>query len=403
MRPRYPYARALAAGVFVLTAIGAGVAGRPVGAGAGTAVFHNGLVAFQRNPDNQTYEVWSVRPDGMETKRVIINSASLPAYSGDGTKLAFCTADGLVLATADGASAQNLGQIACSGFRLSVNADASKFVSVANDDVVSYQSHVVIWSAAGERLDLFGDDDATEMWPAFSPDGSSIAYVRVANGNQEIWHAGADGSNPHKVAEAPGFNTQSPSVSPDETQIVFSSSVSNSDNVYLVNVDGTDLHEVNAGIRGRFPSFSPDGQFIVFTGSPIGGGPQGVFTMRSDGTEVTRLTDPADGTDRSPTWQRLDNELPPTTTSTTIANVAPVARFTIKQQAPHYLFGNGLTSTDSDGTIASYTWRWGDYSKPNTFKYGWHQYARAGTYLVRLTVTDNKGAATTRGVWVKVT
>jgi len=50
----------------------------------------------------------------------------------------------------------------------------------------------------------------------------------------------------------------------------------------------------------------------------------------------------------------------------------------------------GSGSYDSDGTVANYTWTFGD----NTTGYGMettHKYSKAGTYLVGLTVTDDKG------------
>jgi hypothetical protein len=102
----------------------------------------------------------------------------------------------------------------------------------------------------------------------------------------------------------------------------------------------------------------------------------------------------------------VDNGPGPTTTtsttSTTIANQAPVPKFgQFAQTRPHWVFANGAPSIDNDGSITKYEWRWGDGSKPSTFKYSWHQYKQAGWYLIRLTVTDNKGAATTRGIWYR--
>jgi len=51
---------------------------------------------------------------------------------------------------------------------------------------------------------------------------------------------------------------------------------------------------------------------------------------------------------------------------------------------------DGSGSYDSDGTVANYTWTFGD----NMTGYGivtTHRYSKAGTYSVRLTVTDDKG------------
>ncbi len=51
---------------------------------------------------------------------------------------------------------------------------------------------------------------------------------------------------------------------------------------------------------------------------------------------------------------------------------------------------NATTSMDSDGTILSYVWNFGD-SSTGSGAISSHAYASAGTYLVRLTVTDNGG------------
>ncbi|MGM1029574.1 MAG: PKD domain-containing protein [Actinomycetota bacterium] len=81
-------------------------------------------------------------------------------------------------------------------------------------------------------------------------------------------------------------------------------------------------------------------------------------------------------------------------------NAAPTARFTTG--------GSGLTvsadatgSSDPDGSIASYAWAFGDGGTA-TGATTQHTYASAGSYSVRLTVTDDDGATatTTRSVTV---
>ena len=53
---------------------------------------------------------------------------------------------------------------------------------------------------------------------------------------------------------------------------------------------------------------------------------------------------------------------------------------------------DGSGSTDSDGTVDSYAWDFGDNTAAGSGATPDHTYAAAGTYQVTLTVTDNKGA-----------
>ena len=83
----------------------------------------------------------------------------------------------------------------------------------------------------------------------------------------------------------------------------------------------------------------------------------------------------------------------------TPTNAAPVASFTSSVSGQTATFTD--TSTDSDGTIASRSWRFGD-GTTGTGSPVSRAYATAGTYTVTLTVTDNGGAtaSTSRSVTV---
>jgi len=74
-------------------------------------------------------------------------------------------------------------------------------------------------------------------------------------------------------------------------------------------------------------------------------------------------------------------------------NVPPVANFTFTTSGLTANFTD--TSTDSDGTIASRSWAFGD-GGTSTATNPSHTYAAGGTYNVSLTVTDNGGATNTR-------
>ncbi len=83
----------------------------------------------------------------------------------------------------------------------------------------------------------------------------------------------------------------------------------------------------------------------------------------------------------------------------TTSNSAPTANFSFTTSALTASFTD--SSTDSDGTIASRSWNFGDGGSSTSTNPS-HAYATAGTYSVTLTVTDNGGAtnATTKSVTV---
>src|SRR5207248_2170290 len=76
-------------------------------------------------------------------------------------------------------------------------------------------------------------------------------------------------------------------------------------------------------------------------------------------------------------------------TGTPVANAAPVANFSFTTNGLVATFTD--SSTDSDGTISSRSWTFGD-SGTSTATNPSHTYAAAGTYSVTETVTDNGGA-----------
>ena len=87
-----------------------------------------------------------------------------------------------------------------------------------------------------------------------------------------------------------------------------------------------------------------------------------------------------------------------------IANVEPIADFTASTTsgpAPLTVNLNASSSSDSDGNIVSYSWNYGN-GNSGTGVTSNVTYNTAGTYNIRLTVTDNDGATNTKTITVNV-
>ncbi|GAB3346172.1 M20/M25/M40 family metallo-hydrolase [Lysobacter tyrosinilyticus] len=86
-------------------------------------------------------------------------------------------------------------------------------------------------------------------------------------------------------------------------------------------------------------------------------------------------------------------------TAGSTGNAAPVANFSSSVSGLTVNFTD--SSSDSDGTIASRSWNFGD-STSSTATNPSHTYAAAGSYTVTLTVTDNGGASNSKSQTVTV-
>ena len=86
-------------------------------------------------------------------------------------------------------------------------------------------------------------------------------------------------------------------------------------------------------------------------------------------------------------------------------NVDPVASFTFSpssQEIGKAVSFDGSGSSDSDGSITSYAWNFGDEGTSSDVKPS-HSYSSSGTFMVSLTVTDDKGAKNTAKQQVTIT
>lgn len=126
------------------------------------------------------------------------------------------------------------------------------------------------------------------MAPAWSPDGSKIAYVSFHTKRSEIWVQTLATGQRESVSSFPGING-APAFSPDGSRLAITLSKDGSPDVYVLNLANRALTRLTTGLSiDTEPTWSPDGSTIAFT-SDQGGKPQ-IYTVPSNGGKATRLT-----------------------------------------------------------------------------------------------------------------
>ncbi|WP_306601176.1 hypothetical protein [Geothrix sp. 21YS21S-2] len=142
------------------------------------------------------------------------------------------------------------------------------------------------------------DGDVT---PAWSPDGTRIAFTSYRAGSPALWVMNADGTQARQLTPTDTSHSDYfPTWSPDGTLIAFQRSDPTRSRIGIVPVSGGSPGFWDFEGRAYSPSWSPDGKWIAFSG--LVDGEYDIHLVNPEGTGLRRLA--RAGADLGPAWIR---------------------------------------------------------------------------------------------------
>ncbi len=276
-------------------------------AGQVAALPKPGLVYFGRaalSDGNPPSSIFSMGPDGSGQARVMPPNISdfSPVPSPDGTLIAFTRFDGnqnhVWVANADGSGQRQLVGGAFSSGDPAWSPDGQ---SVAFDANVSGTQEIytapVDADATTEPFQITFDQ-TNDVDPTWSPDGSTILYTRCPSfeGNCILASINSNGDGGFLNLDRAGTD---PAYSPDGSQVAF---VGSNNDIWLVSPDGSGAVDItNSDASEQAPAWAPDGSAIAYASNA--GGHFSIYVQPpAPQTFATQLTNDPTNADRAPSW-----------------------------------------------------------------------------------------------------
>lgn len=141
---------------------------------------------------------------------------------------------------------------------------------------------------------------ADEHHPAWSPDGTHIAYLAGGRSSSDLYLVRADGGPARRLTQGMQIDAAPLTWSPAGTHIAFTARRDGNAEIYSVNVaTGAVVNLSRHRASDSSPAWSPDGRAIAFVSDRDGD--EDIYLMGVDGGEVRQLTH-NDRYDYGPVW-----------------------------------------------------------------------------------------------------
>jgi TolB protein len=200
-------------------------------------------------------------------------------------------------------------------FRISVHAIADEVVRLVTGDPGMAASRIAfvlqgrgskeiyMVDSDGENVQRVTTDGSTALSPAWSPEGTKLAYTSYRAGRPLLYERDLRTGRDRVVSDRQGLNI-TPAYSPDGQTIAFGTSAGGNTEVATMRAQGGGLQQQTTGRRfdSLSPSFSPDGKQIAFVSNRLGEPHVYVMPVGGQPRLVSEYAYGTTGYNTSPDW-----------------------------------------------------------------------------------------------------
>jgi TolB protein len=152
----------------------------------------------------------------------------------------------------------------------------------------------------GSGMRRLTNHPAIDVTPTWSPTGNQIAFTSDRTGSPQIWVMNADGSEPHKITNESKCDRPTWSVSPNN-EIAYASQTGAGFDIRIYDFATGTTKTITDGIgSNESPAFSPNGRHVAFTSTRAGKAQ--IFVIDRDGKNLRQIT--RAGMNRYPNWSQ---------------------------------------------------------------------------------------------------
>lgn len=262
---------------------GEGRAGRPRWAPKGNDI------AYVRRLEGHS-AIWLISANGGEPRKIIEGGRN-PNWSWDGKRLVFEREYDVWTSNVDGSDQRRVEDVPTEDLLLEDRNPAfspdGSLIAFFEKDKGPMGDIWVVPSTGGQARQLTFDSNLGGT-PAWTADGKFIVFSSVRGGSRTIWKVPVAGGAPQPVLASAGEDTE-PEISRDGRQLIYT----NTRNNFLLSITDPVSGKTTTLTESRLdlvnPTFSPQGDKVLFF-KVAGDGDTHVFSINTDGSGLTQIT-----------------------------------------------------------------------------------------------------------------